>query len=147
MRVILDGDIAALYQVDTKAINRVVKRQKERFPADFMFQLTAAEAKNLRYQIGTSSYHGGRRYLPYAFTEQGIAMLSGLLRSQRAIHVNIEIMRTFVRLRQMALSFHEISKRVDNLEKRHDGQFKIVFQTLRKMFEADARAKKRIGFE
>jgi hypothetical protein len=111
--VMLDASLARLYGVPTKALNRAVKRNSERFPEDFMFQLTKEEAEDLKYQIGTSSsrsltgpssHWGGRRYLPYVFTEQGVAMLSSVLRSRRAILVNIEIMRTFVRLRTMAAS-------------------------------------------
>ena len=104
-KLMLDRDLALLYEVETKVLNRAVKRNLQRFPLDFMFQLTPEEAENLRCQIGTSSFrHGGRRYLPYVFTEQGVAMLSTVLNSERAILVNIEIMRTFVKLRQMLAS-------------------------------------------
>jgi hypothetical protein len=109
-KVILDSDFAAMYGVDPKALNQAVKRNIERFPEDFMFQLTAKEAENLRSQTVTSSSWGGRRYLPFAFTEQGVAMLSGVLRSVRAVQVNIEIMRAFVRLRSMLQANTELAK-------------------------------------
>ena len=131
-KVILDSDLAELYAVETKALNRTTKRNRERFPEDFMFQLTPEEAANLRCQFGTSSY-GGRRYLPYAFTEQGVAMLSGLLNSPRAITVNIGIMRAFVRLRQMISSSTELARKLAALEKKYDAQFKIVFDAIREL--------------
>ncbi|MES1240801.1 MAG: ORF6N domain-containing protein [Acidobacteriota bacterium] len=129
-RVILDADIAILYGVETKALVRAVKRNLDRFPGDFMFQLTAEEVSNLRYQIGTSSW-GGRRYLPYAFTEQGVAMLSGVLRSERAVQVNVEVMRAFVRLRRLIGQQAELASRLQQLEQRYDGQFRVVFDALR----------------
>lgn len=109
-RVMLDRDLAALYRVPTSALNQAVKRNKERFPADFMFRLTKEEAENLKSQFVTSSSHGGRRTLPYAFTEQGVAMLSSVLKSQVAVSVNIQIMRVFVRVRTLAL---EKNKQLD----------------------------------
>jgi hypothetical protein len=115
--VILDAAIAGLYGVETKALVQAVKRNLDRFPDDFMFQLTTEEASNLRYQIGTSSW-GGRRYLPYAFTEQGVAMLSGVLRSERATQVNVEIMRAFVRLRRMVSQQVNLALKLDDLEQR-----------------------------
>jgi hypothetical protein len=137
-KVILDDDLAALYEVETKALNRAVKRNSDRFPDDFMFQLTAEEFDNLRYQSGTSSLRsqfvtsrwGGRRYPPYAFTEQGVAMLSSVLHSDRAIHVNIEIMRAFVRLRQMLASNVELARKLAALERKYDTQFKVVFDAI-----------------
>jgi len=121
LKVMLDSDLAELYEVETKQLNRTVKRNIERFPSDFMFQLTASEFETLRCQIGTSKQdeekRGGRQYLPYVFTEQGVAMLSGILRSKRAIEVNIRIMRTFVELRQWALENKDISKRLTQLER------------------------------
>jgi len=131
-RVILDADIAALYGVETKALVRAVKRNLDRFPRDFMFQLTPEEISNLRYQFGTSSW-GGRRYLPYAFTEQGVAMLSGVLRSGQAVKVNVEIMRAFVRLRRMVNEQAELARKLDDLEERYDEQFKVVFDALREL--------------
>ncbi len=114
-KVLLDADLATLYQVETKALNRAVKRNRDRFPEDFMFQLTRQETTELlRYQIGTSNEgRGGRRYRPYVFTEQGIAMLSGVLTSSRAIEVNIAIMRTFVRLRQLLATHEELARRLE----------------------------------
>ncbi len=126
-KVMLDADLAALYEVETKMLIRAVKRNLDRFPVDFMFQLTKEEFDHLRYQIGTSSQWGGRRYRPYAFTEQGIAMLSSVLHSERAIRVNIEIMRAFVRLRVMLLSHEELARKLAELEQRYDEQFKVVF--------------------
>jgi hypothetical protein len=145
-RVILDADIAGLYGVETKALVQAVKRNLDRFPDDFMFQLTAEEASNLRYQFGTSSW-GGRRYLPYAFTEQGVAMLSGVLRSERAAQVNVEIMRAFVRLRRMVSQQANLALKLDDLEQRYDEQFRVVFDALRELMappEAEGRA---IGFD
>jgi len=128
----LDRDLAALYGVETKALNRAVKRNLKRFPADFMFQLTREEASALRYQFDTSKTgRGGRRYLAYAFTEQGVSKLSTVLNSDRAIHVSIEIMRAFVRLRQMLASNTELSRRLEELEQKYDRQFKVVFDAIR----------------
>jgi hypothetical protein len=151
----LDEDLAALYEVETKALNRAVKRNLDRFPEDFMFQLSADEFANLRFQSGTSSLRsqidtlrwGGRRYPPYAFTEQGVSMLSSVLRSARAIHVNVEIMRAFVRLRQMLASNAELSRRLSTLEKKYDLQFKAVFDAIRElMTPLEPRKKRPIGF-
>src|SRR5262249_35728253 len=130
----LDRDLGALYGVETKMLNRAVKRNFKRFPSDFMFQLTEDEADALRYQIGTSKKgRGGRRYLPYVFTEQGVAMLSSVLNSERAILVNIEIMRAFVKLRQMLASNAELSRRLDELESKYDKQFRVVFDAIRQI--------------
>jgi len=131
-RIILDVDIAALYGVETRILVQAVKRNTDRFPQDFMFQLTPEEISNLRYQFGTSSW-GGRRYLPYAFTEQGVAMLSGVLRSEQAVKVNVEIMRAFVRLRRMVNEQAELARKLDALEERYDEQFKVVFDALREL--------------
>ncbi len=114
-RVMLDFDLAALYGVETKTLKRAVKRNLSRFPDDFMIELTAEEAQNLRYQFGTSSW-GGSRYLPFAFTEQGVAMLSTVLNSEQAIQANIAIMRVFVAMRQYALSFAELTEKLTKLE-------------------------------
>lgn len=145
-RVILDADIAVLYGVETKALVRAVKRNMDRFPQDFMFQLTPEEVSNLRYQFGTSSW-GGRRYLPYAFTEQGVAMLSGVLRSEQAVKVNVEIMRAFVRLRRMVNEQAELARKLDALEDRYDEQFKVVFDALRELMAPPETEGRRIGFE
>ena len=115
-KVILDADLAALYGVETKQLIRAVKRNLPRFPDDFMFQLNKEESENLRFHFGTSSQWGGRRYLPYAFTEQGVAMLSSVLHSRRAIQVNIEIMRTFVRLRRILASHADLARKLDALD-------------------------------
>jgi ORF6N domain len=146
-KVMLDRDLALLYEVETKVLNRAVKRNLQRFPSDFMFQLTTEEAENLRCQIGTSSLrHGGRRYLPYVFTEQGVAMLSTVLNSERAILVNIEIMRAFVKLRQMLASNAELSRRLEELEGKYDKQFRVVFDAIRQLMTTPVRDRKQIGF-
>lgn len=130
-KVMLDEDLAALYEVETKSLNRSVRRNLERFPEDFMFQLTSAEYDVLRYQIGTLKIGRGvhRKYLPLVFTEQGVAMLSGILNSERAIRVNVAIMRTFVRIRQILLE-ESLSHRITELEKGTDKLFRIVFERL-----------------
>jgi hypothetical protein len=145
-RVMLDEDLAMLYGVTTKILNKSVKRNERRFPADFMFRLTTREFENLRFQFGTSRW-GGRRYPPYAFTEQGVAMLSSVLNSKRAIQVNIEIMRAFVRLRQMLSSNVELARKLAALEKKYDVQFRVVFDAIRELMTPPAPKKKRsIGF-
>ena len=145
--VMLDADLAALYQVDVKALNQAVKRNRERFPSDFMFRLTGEEAESLRSQFVTSKPgRGGRRTAPYAFTEQGVAMLSSVLRSPRAVRVNIEIMRAFVRLRRMLESHADLAKKLDELEKKYDEQFKVVFQAIRELMAPPPPSRKRIGF-
>ncbi len=144
-RVMFDFDLAALYQVETRALVQAVKRNHKRFPADFMFQLTPEEAKNLTSQNVMSS-HGGRRRSPYAFTEQGVAMLSSVLNSRRAIAVNIEIMRTFVRLRVLLAEHAELLQKLDDLEKRYDKQFAIVFDAIRELMEPPTKDQRRIGF-
>jgi ORF6N domain-containing protein len=146
-KVMLDRNLAVLYGVETKVLNRAVKRNLQRFPSDFMFQLMAEEADFLRCQIGTSKKgRGGRRYLPYVFTEQGVAMLSTVLNSERAILVNIEIMRAFVKLRQMLASNTELSRRLDELESKYDKQFRVVFDAIRRLMATPARGLKEIGF-
>ena len=131
-KVMLDADLATLYNVETKVLVQAVKRNIDRFPEDFMFQLTQQEFDDLKSQIVTSSW-GGRRYPPYAFTEQGIAMLSSVLRSKRAIHVNIEIMRAFVQLRRMLASHEDLARKLSDLEKQYDTQFKFVFDAIREL--------------
>ena len=147
-RVMLDRDLAALYGVPTKRLNEQVRRNLGRFPPDFMFQLTAREAEALRSQLATSKPgRGGRRYAPYVFTEQGVAMLSSVLNSDRAIQVNIEIMRAFVRLRSMAASYTELARKVDALERRYDAQFKEVFDAIRNLMGLGSGGpRRRIGF-
>jgi hypothetical protein len=141
----LDKDLAQLYGVETKALNRALRRNKDRFPEDFVFRLTPEELQNLKFHFGTSSW-GGRRYLPYAFTEQGVAMLSSILRSKRAVQVNIEIMRTFVRLRQMIATHKELAGKLDALERKYDAQFKVVFDAIRELMAPPKTGPKRIGF-
>ena len=132
-KVLLDADLAALYDVDTGALNRAVKRNRDRFPHDFMFQLTEDEAERLRTQFGISKGRGGRRYLPYAFTENGVAMLSSVLNSKRAIQVNIAIMRVFTRLRELLASHADLLRRLDEIEKKYDKQFQVVFEAIRQL--------------
>jgi hypothetical protein len=151
-RVMLDADLALLYEVEIKALNRAVKRNIDRFPADFMFQLIAEEAKLLRFQSGTLDKDGKpgrgehRKYLPYAFTEQGVAMLSSVLRSPRAVQVNIEIMRAFVRLRQMLQTNADLARKLAVLEKKYDAQFRTVFDAIRGLMTPPERPRRRIGF-
>ena len=146
-KVLLDADLAALYGVETKVLVKAVKRNAERFPADFMFQLLPEEVTRLRFQIGTSKGgRGGRRYAPYAFTEQGVAMLSGVLRSPRAVHANIAIMRAFVRLRQMLATHADLARRLDELERKYDKQFRVVFEAIRELATPPEPSPKQIGF-
>jgi hypothetical protein len=147
-KVMLDADLAELYQVETFNLNKAVKRNIDRFPQDFMFQLTKQEADSLRFQIGMSKTEGrgGRRYLPYVFTEHGVAMLSTVLNSERAVKVNIEIMRAFVRLRQMLASNAELARKLDALEKKYDAQFKVVFDAIRQLMTPPVTKKRKIGF-
>ncbi|MCL2523950.1 MAG: ORF6N domain-containing protein [Betaproteobacteria bacterium] len=145
-KVMLDEYLAELYEVETRALVQAVKRNIERFPDDFMFQLTAEEFGNLKSQTVISSW-GGRRTLPYAFTEQGVAMLSGILKSPRAVAVNIEIMRTFVRLRQMLASNTELARKLAALECKYDEQFKVIFDAIRQLMAPSAATRKQsIGF-
>lgn len=146
-KVMLDSDLAALYRVETKALNRAVKRNGERFPEDFMFQLTLEETRSLRFHFGTSKEgRGGRRYPPFAFTEQGVAMLSSVLRSQRAVQVNIAIMRAFVKLRQILSTHKDLARQLEAMEKKYDAQFKVVFDALRQLMQPISASPKRIGF-
>jgi len=145
-KVMLDADLATIYGVATKVLIQAVKRNIERFPEDFMFQLTNQEFNNLRSQSVTSSW-GGRRTPPYAFTEQGVAMLSSVLRSKQAIQVNIEIMRTFVRLRQILSTNTELASKLEALEKKYDSQFRVVFDAIRELMKPnDPKNKRTIGF-
>jgi hypothetical protein len=147
-RVLLDADLALLYQVETRALIQAVKRNAGRFPNDFMFQLTDKELSQLRSQTVISSW-GGRRTRPYAFTEQGVAMLSSVLRSEHAVQVNIEIMRAFVRMRQYFSTHEELKKRIVDLEARFDEQLKVVFEAIGQLMESDnpPSAAKIIGFQ
>ena len=147
-KVMLDRDLAKLYDVTTAAFNQAVRRNRDRFPEDFMFQLMPAEVAQLnRSQIVIGSErHRDPRFRPYAFTEHGVAMLSSVLRSKRAITVNIEIMRAFVKLRQMLASNAELSRRLDELESKYDRQFKVVFNAIRELMSPVVRDRKEIGF-
>ena len=150
-KVVLDSDLAELYGVKTFNLNKAVKRNLARFPEDFMFQLTEQEAQALRFQIGISKTgRGGRRYLPYVFTEQGVAMLSSVLNSERAIQVNIAIMRAFVKLRELLVTNRELAEKLAVLESKYDTQFKVVFQVMSLLMKSEpalpAKASRRIGF-
>ena len=134
-KIMLDNDLAALYGVPTKVLNQAVRRNSERFPEDFMFQLLIEEADLLRSQIVTLKRGQHRKYLPFAFTEQGVAMLSSVLRSARAIKVNLEIMRTFVRLRQLLASNADLQRRLSDREQKHDRKFRAVFDAIRELME------------
>jgi hypothetical protein len=150
----LDQDLAGLYGVETKALTRAVRRNEDRFPADFMFRLAADEFAALRSQLGTSTdRHGGRRYAPYVFTEQGVAMLSSVLRSKRAVAVNIEIMRAFVEIRRAAANYKELEKRISDLEKTTAGKFgehekhlTALFKALKQLTAPPPKQKHPIGF-
>jgi len=145
----LDADLANLYGVPTKVLNQAVKRNRVRFPEDFMFELSGEEYADSRSQFVTLDRGRGqhRKYRPFAFTEQGIAMLSSVLRSSRAIHVNIEIMRAFVRLRGMIATHHALGEQLNALERKYDVRFKVVFDAIRALMEpAVTRPKRRIGF-
>jgi len=145
--VMLDDDLAMLYQVGTKVFNQAVKRNQDRFPSDFMFQLTQKEFKDLRSQIVTSNEsRGGRRYLPYVFTEQGVAMLSGILNSPTAVQVNISIMRAFVQMRRLTISIVDVRRKIDSMESKYDHQFKVVFDALRGFLVPEPPNKRQIGF-
>lgn len=148
-KVLLDTDLAELYGVETFNLNKAVKRNLERFPDDFMFQLTGEEWETLKFQIGMSKPQGrgGRRTPPYAFTEQGVAMLSSVLKSKRAARVNVEIMRAFVRLRRLLATHEDLARKLESLEKKYDKQFKIVFDAIRELMTPPVpRRKRQIGF-
>jgi len=148
-RVMLDTDLAELYGVTTGALNQAIKRNAERFPKDFMFRLSREEADSLRSQFVILKEAGRgkhRKYLPFAFTEQGVSMLSGVLNSPRAIQVNIAIMRAFVRMRQMLVSHEELARKVDALEKKYDAQFRVVFDAIRALMEPPKPPRRPIGF-
>jgi hypothetical protein len=147
-RVILDEDLAGLYGVSVKRLNEQVRRNIGRFPADFMFQIQTKELGSLRSQIATLKRSRGehRKYLPLAFTEQGVAMLSSVLRSPRAVQVNIEIMRAFVRLRRLLETNADLARKLDALEQKYDGQFGMVFEAIRELMAPPAKPRKQIGF-
>jgi hypothetical protein len=144
-KVMLSIELANLYQVEPRALIQAIKRNLNRFPDDFMFQLSPEEWENLKSQFVISSW-GGVRIPPYAFTEQGVAMLSSVLNSDRAVQVNIEIMRAFVRLRQMLSSNADLARKLELLEKKYDAQFKVVFDAIRQLMSPPVRPKREIGF-
>ncbi|MBE0427399.1 MAG: ORF6N domain-containing protein [Nitrospirae bacterium] len=146
-KVMLDSDLAELYGVEVKHLKRQVRRNIDRFPADFMIQLVKEEYESLRRHSGTLKRGEHSKYLPYAFTEQGVAMLSSILDSERAVKVNIEIMRAFVRLRQMLASNAELSRKLDALEKKYDAQFKVVFDAIRELMKPPEKPKRKIGLK
>ena len=143
--VMLDRDLAELYNVETKALKQAVRRNLRRFPSDFMFELNKEEFQNLRSQFVTSSW-GGARYVPMAFTEQGVAMISSVLNSERAILVNIEIMRAFTQLRNMLATHGDLKRKIEAMEKKYDDQFRIVFEAITQLIEEDEKPKKKIGY-
>jgi len=147
-KVLLDSDLADLYGVEARVLNQSVARNRKRFPDDFMFQLTAEEWTALRSQIVMSNARGGRRTLPYAFTEQGVVILSSVLRSQRAVEVNIAIMRTFVQLRRLMDSNRDLARRIEAMETRYDEQFSQVFDAIKRLIAEDKTRKTKppIGF-
>ncbi|RKY29750.1 MAG: ORF6N domain-containing protein [Candidatus Omnitrophota bacterium] len=146
-KVMLDRDLARLYKVPTRRLNEQVKRNMERFPEDFMFQLTKEEFENWRSQIAMSnSERMGLRRRPYAFTEQGVAMLSSVLNSKIAIQVNIQIMRTFTRLKEIIMTHKDLARKIEDMERKYDQQFKIVFEAIKQLLAPPEKPKRRIGF-
>jgi len=154
-KVMLDNDLAILYGVETKVLNQAVKRNIERFPVDFMFQLTKKESEFLRSQFVTLNNQPiikqnkrgiHRKYLPYVFTEQGILMLSSVLKSERAIQVNIQIVRTFIKLREMLSGYKDVKEKIEAMEKKYDQRFKVVFDTLKQLLVEEEKPKRKIGF-
>jgi hypothetical protein len=155
-KVMLDSDLAELYMVETKGLNQAVRRNIERFPEDFMFQVTQEEWEHLRehhdafalrsQSVTSKQGRGGRTYLPYAFTEQGVAMLSSVLRSPRAVQVNIAIVRAFVKLREILASHSELARRLDEMESRYDEQFRVVFDAIRDLMTPPDTPRRQIGF-
>jgi hypothetical protein len=148
-RVLLDFDLARLYGVTTGNLNKAVRRNRDRFPADFMFQLSAEETKSLIFQFGISKGRGGRRHFPYAFTEQGVAMLSSVLNSERAVKVNIAIMRAFVKLRQTLETNRGLARQFAELEKRvgkHDEEISAILEAIRQLMAPPEKPRREIGF-
>lgn len=144
--VVLDSDLARLYGVTVKRLNEQVKRNREKFPEDFMFQLTKEEFKNLKSQIATSSW-GGRRYLPFVFTEHGAIMAANVLNSERAVEMSIRVVRTFIKLREVLATHKDLKRKVEEMEKKYDYQFQAVFDVIKKLLESPLESPKRkIGF-
>ena len=157
LKVMVDRDLAQLYQVPTKRLNEQVKRNLKRFPLDFIFQMTRKEFENwkshfatsnktLRSQFATSNKRGGRQYLPYVFTQDGVVMLSSVLNSDRAIEVNIQIMRTFTKLREILANHKDLARKIEYLEKKYDSQFRVVFEAIRRLIKEEEKPKVPIGF-
>jgi hypothetical protein len=144
-KVMLDRDLSALYGVQTRNLNKAVARNLDRFPGDFMFQLTEKEFADLKFHFGTSSW-GGTRKLPRVFTEQGVAMLSSVLKSKRAVQVNIDIMRAFVRLRELLATHKDLARKLEELEKKYDAQFRVVFRAIRELMTPPEPKRRPIGF-
>ena len=146
-KVMLDRDLAELYGVETKVLKQAVKRNIDRFPSDFMFEMTRSEFENWRSQFVTSkSDRMGLRYRPMVFTEQGVAMLSSVLRSKRAIHVNIQIIRAFTQLRKMLSTHEDLKRKIESMEKKYDEQFQIVFEAIKQLLSEEDKPKKKIGY-
>lgn len=146
-KVILDSDLAVLYGVKTMVLNQAVKRNIKRFPVDFMFQLTAKEMENLISQFVISSgKHGGTRKVPLVFTEHGVLMLSSVLKSERATQVNIQIVRTFIKLREMLSKYKDLKEKIEGIEKKYDSRFRVVFDTLKHLLKEEEKPKNKIGF-
>ena len=145
-KVMLDADLAELYGVEVKHLKRQVRRNIDRFPEDFMIELSKEEYESLRRHFGTLKRGEHSKYLPYAFTEQGVAMLSSVLSSERAVKVNIEIMRAFVRLRQILVSNKDLARKLADMEKKYDEQFRVVFEAIRQLMSPDVPKKGKIGF-
>lgn len=145
-KVMLDSDLSELYGVEVRQLKRQVRRNMDRFPEDFMFELSKEEHESLRCHFGTLKRGKHSKYLPYAFTEQGVAMLSSVVNSKRAVQVNIAIMRAFVRLREMIASNKDLAMRLDELEKKYDAQFRVVFDAIRQLMTPPEPEKKKIGF-
>ena len=145
-KVILDFDLASLYNIESKRLKAAVRRNIKRFPDDFMFELSKNEYENLRTQFASSSW-GGQRYIPFAFTEQGVAMLSGILNSERAINVNIAIMRAFFQMRRMLETHKELAKKIEELESKYDEQFSIVFEAIRQLIFKENEPRNPVGFK
>jgi phage regulator Rha-like protein len=146
LKVMLDRDLAELYGVETKVLKQAVRRNIDRFPADFMFELTEEENQSLRSQNVTLKRGQHSKYLPFAFTEQGVAMLSSVLKSDRAIHVNIQIMRAFTQLRQMLSTHKDLKRKIESMEKKYDQQFQVVFEAIKQLLSEEDKPKKKIGF-
>jgi len=146
-KVMLDSDLSELYGIEVKHLKRQVRRNLDRFPGDFMIQLSKEEYESLRRHFGALKRGGHSKYLPYAFTEQGVAMLSSVLNSKRAVHVNIAIMRAFVKLREMLVTHKDLARKIEEMEKKYDSQFKVVFDAIRQLMTPPETKKRKSGFE